>query len=98
MKTATDARRRILRHFLLGIALPGVLLGYLAFRGIQNDRALVERERLNEQQRIAERINEDAEGLLDRLGLEAKRNAKLNQARVRFRPAFPRCRLHPVAG
>ena len=33
-----------------------MLLGYLAFRGIQNDQALVEKARLDEHRRIAERI------------------------------------------
>jgi signal transduction histidine kinase len=43
--------------FLLGIGLPSLLLGYLAFRGIQNDQALVEKNRLNEHRRIAELIS-----------------------------------------
>lgn len=38
---------RILVLFLGGIALPCVLLGHLAYRGIQNDQALREREWLN---------------------------------------------------
>ncbi|MCK4787670.1 MAG: GHKL domain-containing protein [Desulfobacteraceae bacterium] len=42
--------------FLLGIGLPSLLLGYLAFRGIQNDQALVEKNRLSEHRRIAELI------------------------------------------
>ena len=51
-------RRRILLHFLLGIGLPSLLLGYLAFRGIQNDVALLEEERLNEHNAIAQQITE----------------------------------------
>ena len=39
-------RRRIVLLFGFGIVLPSLLLGYLAFRGIQNDRALVEKGRL----------------------------------------------------
>ena len=31
-------RRRIILLFGLGIVLPSLLLGYLAFRGVQNDR------------------------------------------------------------
>ncbi len=42
----------------MGIALPCLLLSYFAFRGIQNDRALVERQTLNENQKIAQRIVE----------------------------------------
>ena len=48
-------RRRIVLLFGLGIVLPSVLLGYLAFRGIQNDRALVEKERAEAIRRTAER-------------------------------------------
>jgi len=33
-----------------------LLLGYLAFRGIQNDRALLEKRRLEEHHKIAELV------------------------------------------
>ena len=56
MKGPMNPRRRIVRLFGGGIVLPSLLLGYLAFRGIRNDRALVEKERLEETRRIAERI------------------------------------------
>ena len=36
--------------------MPSVLLGYLAFRGIQNDRALLEKERLAETGQVADRV------------------------------------------
>jgi signal transduction histidine kinase/tetratricopeptide (TPR) repeat protein len=49
-------RRRIVFLFGFGIVLPSLLLGYLAFRGVQNDRALVEKERLEETRRAAERV------------------------------------------
>ena len=42
--------------FGLGIVLPSLLLGYLAFRGIQNDRALLEKERLERTRQAAERV------------------------------------------
>ena len=48
-------RRRIVLLFGFGIVLPSLLLGYLAFRGIQNDRALVEKERLEDARRAADR-------------------------------------------
>ncbi|MGD8360604.1 MAG: hypothetical protein PVJ04_04180, partial [Gemmatimonadota bacterium] len=54
MRAPGDARKRILLLFFLGIGVPSVLLGYLAFRGIQNDQALVERERQDRHRRIAE--------------------------------------------
>jgi len=49
-------RRRIILLFGLGIVLPSLLLGYLAFRGIQNDRALLEKERLDETRRTADHV------------------------------------------
>jgi len=49
-------RRRIVFLFGLGIVLPSLLLGYLAFRGVQNDRALVEKERLEDTRRSADRV------------------------------------------
>lgn len=49
-------RHRIVLLFGLGIVLPSLLLGYLAFRGIQNDRALLEKERLEETRQAADRI------------------------------------------
>jgi signal transduction histidine kinase/tetratricopeptide (TPR) repeat protein len=50
-------RTRIVLLFLLGIALPSLILGYLAFRGVQNDRALLERNRANEHRKIAENVS-----------------------------------------
>lgn len=64
MKTARSVRRKILLYFFLGIATPSILLGYLAFRGIQNDQALVERERRNEHDRIAELVTESFDAAL----------------------------------
>ncbi|UCC99390.1 MAG: hypothetical protein JSW66_05795 [Phycisphaerales bacterium] len=58
METSIHRRRRILLHFLLGIGLPSLLLGYLAFRGIKNDMALLDKERLNEHNAIARQITE----------------------------------------
>jgi len=49
-------RRRIILLFGAGIVLPSLLLGYLAFRGIQNDRALLEKERLEETRQAADRV------------------------------------------
>jgi signal transduction histidine kinase/tetratricopeptide (TPR) repeat protein len=58
METSIHRRRRILLHFFLGIGLPSLLLGYLAFRGIQNDMALLEKEQLNEHNAIARQITD----------------------------------------
>jgi len=58
METAKQKRRRIILLFALGIALPCILLGYFAYRGIQNDQALLERETLNQHRRIARQITQ----------------------------------------
>ena len=56
MDPSVNKRTRILLHFSLGIGLPSLLLGYLAFRGIQNDQALLEKERLRQQREVAKLI------------------------------------------
>ncbi len=48
--------QRIPLLFLFGIGIPCLLLGYLAFRGIKNDQALLEKERLDEHHKILERV------------------------------------------
>ncbi len=59
-------RTRIVLLFLFGIILPSLLLGYLAFRGVQNDRALLEKNRLDEHRGIAEEVSQKVdESLLD---------------------------------
>jgi len=56
VKGPMHQRRRIVLLFGAGIVLPSLLLGYLAFRGIQNDRALLEKERLEETRRTADLV------------------------------------------
>lgn len=56
MGLSIHKQKKIFLLFFLGIGLPSLLLVYLAFRGIQNDRALLEKNRLNEHRRIAEEI------------------------------------------
>jgi len=55
-KISTQKRQKIVLLFVLGIGLPSLLLGYLAFRGVQNDQALIEKARLDEHRKMAERI------------------------------------------
>jgi signal transduction histidine kinase/tetratricopeptide (TPR) repeat protein len=57
-------RTRIVLLFLVGIALPSLLLGYLAFRGVQNDRALLEKNRANEHRGLAEKVSQSLDGRL----------------------------------
>jgi signal transduction histidine kinase len=58
MDLSNKKRNRIFFLFLFGIGLPSVLLAYLAFRGIQNDQALLEQEKQKEHRRIAELVIE----------------------------------------
>jgi signal transduction histidine kinase len=53
--------KRIPLLFLIGIGIPCLLLGYLAFRGIQNDQALLEKEKLNDHRKILELITRSVE-------------------------------------
>ena len=38
-------RHRIIIWYVLAIVLPCLIMGFLAFRGVKNDQALVEREK-----------------------------------------------------
>ena len=61
MGISIHKRKRIPLLFFLGIGIPCLLLGYLAFRGIQNDQALLEKERLNEHRKILELVTKSVE-------------------------------------
>jgi signal transduction histidine kinase len=37
-------RRKIILYYILAVVLPGIFLGYMAFRGMRNDQALREKE------------------------------------------------------
>ena len=63
-KTPASRRPRIVPLFALGIVLPSLILGYLAFRGVQNDRALIEKEKLEQTRRAADRIIGDVDGTI----------------------------------
>jgi signal transduction histidine kinase len=56
MELGIRKRRKIFLLFLLGIGLPSMLLGYFAFRGIQNDQALLEKKQRDDHRRAAESI------------------------------------------
>ena len=42
---AISGNNRLFVYFLFLIILPGIILSVLAFRGIQNDQAILEREK-----------------------------------------------------
>lgn len=61
MKVSRHKRKRIFFLFFAGIGLPSLFLAYLAFRGIQNDRALVEKNKLDEHRRLSGLITREVD-------------------------------------
>ena len=55
-KKGETTRQRIFIYYALAIVLPCLILGFLAFRGIKNDQALIERERRSNIQETARQI------------------------------------------
>jgi len=53
MELSLFRRRKIPLLFLLGVGIPSLALGYLAFRGIRNELALLEQRRAGEHRAIA---------------------------------------------
>ncbi len=51
-KSILPVSKRIILYFVLGIVLPCILLGYFAFRGIRNDRALLEKQMQSDYQNL----------------------------------------------
>lgn len=56
MGKSINKRQKIIILFFLGIGFPSLILGYLAFRGIRNDQALLEKERKSEHRQIAQLV------------------------------------------
>ena len=57
-------RKSIIVYYALAIVLPCLILGILAFRGIKNDQALVEREQRRNLQETGQQIIQDIEAYL----------------------------------
>ena len=57
-------RKGIIVYYALAIVLPCLILGILAFRGIKNDQALVEREQRRDLQEAGQQIIQDTEAYL----------------------------------
>ena len=53
--------RKVYMAYALAIVLPSLVLGILAFRGIKNDQALVERELRISSRELGQKIREDSE-------------------------------------
>jgi signal transduction histidine kinase len=66
MKPLKHKQSRIFFLFILGIVVPSLLLGYLAFRGVRNDQALVERDKREELQRQTDKITSEIENWISR--------------------------------
>lgn len=47
-------RKKIILYYVMGVVLPGIILGYMAFRGIRNDRAFRERESLRKLENVSQ--------------------------------------------
>jgi signal transduction histidine kinase len=43
---SVSRRRKIILYYVIAVVLPGIILGYMAYRGIRNDQALREKESL----------------------------------------------------
>ncbi len=69
MKRLKQKQFRILFLFILGVGVPSLLLGYLAFRGIRNDQALLEKEKREELQSLAEIITSEIENRISQTEL-----------------------------
>ena len=67
MGKLSSKRQKIILLFLFGIGCPSLILGYLAFRGIRNDQALLEKERLMEHRQIAQQITESVADSLKKI-------------------------------
>jgi signal transduction histidine kinase len=60
-------RKRIIIYYVLAIVLPCLILGILAFRGIKNDQALVEREQRRNLLEAGQQIFRDTDAYLSSL-------------------------------
>lgn len=67
MNKESVKRVRIFLLFFAGIIIPSLIMGYLAFRGIQNDRALLEKQRIQEDRRLARMAAKEAGAALSRV-------------------------------
>jgi len=64
LKKREIKRKRIIVYYILAIVLPCLILGILAFRGIKNDQALVEREQRRNLAETGEQIITETDDFL----------------------------------
>lgn len=66
-------RRRLALLFLLGVGVPSLALSLLAFRGIQNELALMEQRQLDEYRALAAQLSDSLLDRIDRAELSFSR-------------------------
>jgi signal transduction histidine kinase len=89
MKTGKpiSRRRKIILYYLIAVVLPGIILGYMAFRGILNDQALREKENLKKlkasSQAFFSEIDADIERLMgERTSFTSTSGARINDPSI----------------
>jgi len=63
-KKGETKRRKIIIYYVIAIVFPSIILGFLAYRGVKNDQALVEREQRRTFIESGQNINDDVDGYL----------------------------------
>ena len=57
-------RSKIIIYYVIAIVIPSILLGILAYRGVKNDQALVEREQRRAFKESGQKINDNVDAYL----------------------------------
>ena len=57
-------RRKIIIYYVIAIVIPSIILGILAYRGVKNDQALVEREQRRAFKESGQKINDNVDAYL----------------------------------
>ena len=63
-KTGETKRKKIIIYYVIAIVFPSIILGILAYRGVKNDQALVEKEQRRTFQESGQKINDDLDDYL----------------------------------
>jgi signal transduction histidine kinase len=82
-------RGKITFLFLLGVGIPSIFLGYLAFRGIRNDQALLEQQRLNEHRRVVSLVTNSMQEAIGSVERAFARSVAKQSGRERTIPTAP---------
>jgi hypothetical protein len=63
-------RKKIILYYFLGVVLPGIVLGYMAFRGIRNDQVLREKDGLEKLETSSQTFFSEIDSDLGRFTVE----------------------------